>query len=79
MSIVSNKEMLTVEAVGKKRENYDFLNDNLPTKKANPKAFKKMYVNGSEIGLNFAYEISDPRLQAGNGSESEKNCSPTSL
>ena len=25
------------------------------------------YVNGSEIGLNFAYEISDPRLEAGNG------------
>ena len=42
-------EMLTVEAVGKKTENYDFLNDNYPTKKANPIAFKKMYVNGSEI------------------------------
>ena len=42
-------EMLTVEAVGKKTENYDFFNDNLPTKKANPIAFKKMYVNGSEI------------------------------
>ena len=42
-------EMLTVEAVGKKTENYDFLNPNTSTKKANPIAFKKMYVNGSEI------------------------------
>ena len=42
-------EMLTVEAVGKKTENYDFFNDNLPTKKANPIAFKNIYVNGSEI------------------------------
>ena len=37
------------------------------------------YVNGSEIGLNFAYEISDPRLEAGNGPKSENNCSRTSL
>ena len=42
-------EMLTVEAVGKKTENYDFLNPNTSTTKANPIAFKKMYVNGSEI------------------------------
>ena len=42
-------EMLTVEAVGKKTENYDFLNPNISTTKANPIAFKKMYVNGSEI------------------------------
>ena len=42
-------EMLTVEAVGKKTENYDFLNENYRTKKANPIAFKKMYVNGFEI------------------------------
>ena len=42
-------EMLTVEAVGKKTENYDFLNDNYPTKKSNPIALKKMYVNRSEI------------------------------
>ena len=42
-------EMLTVEAVGKKTENYDFLNLNTSTTKANPIAFKKMYVNGSEI------------------------------
>ena len=42
-------EMLTVEAVGKKTESYDFLNPNTSTTKANPIAFKKMYVNGSEI------------------------------
>ena len=42
-------EMLTVEAVGKKTENYNFLNPNTSTTKANPIAFKKMYVNGSEI------------------------------
>ena len=42
-------EMLTVEAVGKKTENYDFLNPNTSTTKANPIAFKKMYVNSSEI------------------------------
>ncbi len=42
-------EMLTVEAVGKKTENYDFLNPNKSTTKANPIAFKKMYVNSSEI------------------------------
>ena len=42
-------EMLTVEAVGKKTENYDFLNPNTSTTKANPIAFKKMYVNGSKI------------------------------
>ena len=42
-------EMLTVEAVGKKNENYDFLNPNTSTTKAKPIAFKKMYVNGSEI------------------------------
>ena len=42
-------EMLTVEAVGKKTESYDFLNPNTSTKKASPIAFKKMYVNGSEI------------------------------
>ena len=42
-------EMLTVEAVGKKTENYDFLNPNTSTTKANPIAFKKMYVNGLEI------------------------------
>ena len=42
-------EMLTVEAVGKKTENYDFLNPNTSTTKANPITFKKMYVNGSEI------------------------------
>ena len=42
-------EMLTVEAVGKKTENYNFLNPNTSTKKANPIAFKKIYVNGSEI------------------------------
>ena len=42
-------EMLTVEAVGKKTENYDFLNPNTSTTKANPIAFKKMYVKGSEI------------------------------
>ena len=42
-------EMLTVEAVGKKTENYDFLNPNTSTTKANPIALKKMYVNGSEI------------------------------
>ena len=42
-------EMLTVEAVGKKTENYDFLNPNTSTKKANPIAYKKMYVNSSEI------------------------------
>ena len=42
-------EMLTVEAVGKKTENYDFLNPNTSTTKANPISFKKMYVNGSEI------------------------------
>ena len=42
-------EMLTVEAVGKKTENYDFLNPNTSTTKANSIAFKKMYVNGSEI------------------------------
>ena len=42
-------EMLTVEAVGKKTENYDFLNPNTSTTKASPIAFKKMYVNGSEI------------------------------
>ena len=42
-------EMLTVEAVGKKTENYDFLNPNTSTTKANPIAFNKMYVNGSEI------------------------------
>ena len=42
-------EMLTVEAVGKKTENYDFLNPNTSTKKANPIASKKMYVNSSEI------------------------------
>ncbi len=42
-------EMLTVEAVGKKTENYDFLNPNTSTTKANPIAFKKMYVNDSEI------------------------------
>jgi 5-oxoprolinase (ATP-hydrolysing) len=34
-------EMLTVEAVGKKTENYDFLNPNISTTKANPIAFKK--------------------------------------
>ena len=42
-------EMLTVEAVGKKTENYDFLNPNTSTTKANPITFQKMYVNGSEI------------------------------
>ncbi len=42
-------EMLTVEAVGKKTENYDFLNPNTSTTKASPITFKKMYVNGSEI------------------------------
>ena len=42
-------EMLTVEAVGKKTESYEFLNPNTSTTKANPIAFKKMYVNGSEI------------------------------
>ena len=42
-------EMLTVEAVGKKTESYDFLNPNTSTTKANPIAFKKMYVNSSEI------------------------------
>ena len=42
-------EMLTVEAVGNKTENYDFLNPNTSTKKANPIAYKKMYVNSSEI------------------------------
>ncbi len=42
-------EMLTVEAVGKKTENYNFLNPNTSTTKANPIAFKKIYVNGSEI------------------------------
>ena len=42
-------EMLTVEAVGKKTDNYNFLNPNTSTTKANPIAFKKMYVNGSEI------------------------------
>ena len=42
-------EMLTVEAVGKKTESYEFLNPNTSTSKANPIAFKKMYVNGSEI------------------------------
>ncbi len=42
-------EMLTVEAVGKKTENYNFLNPNTSTTKASPIAFKKMYVNGSEI------------------------------
>ncbi len=42
-------EMLAVEAVGKKTENYDFLNPNTSTTKANPIEFKKMYVNGSEI------------------------------
>ncbi len=42
-------EMLTVEAVGKKTENYDFLNPNTSTTKANPIAFKKMYVNCLEI------------------------------
>ena len=42
-------EMLTVEAVGKKTEKYNFLNPNTSTTKANPIAFKKMYVNGSEI------------------------------
>ena len=42
-------EMLTVEAVGKKTESHDFLNPNTSTTKANPIAFKKMYVNGSEI------------------------------
>ncbi len=42
-------EMLTVEAVGKKKENYNFLSPNTSTTKANPIAFKKMYVNGSEI------------------------------
>jgi len=42
-------EMLTVEAVGKKTESYDFLNPNTSTTKANPIAFKKMYVNNSEI------------------------------
>ena len=42
-------EMLTVEAVGKKTENFDFLNPNTSTTKANPIAFKKMYVNGSKI------------------------------
>ena len=42
-------EMLTVEAVGKKTENYDFLNPNTSNTKTNPIAFKKMYVNGSEI------------------------------
>ena len=42
-------EMLTVEAVGKKTENYDFFNENYRTKKANPIAFKKMYVNEFEI------------------------------
>ena len=42
-------EMLTVEAVGKKTENYNFLNPNTSTTKANPIAFKKMYVKGSEI------------------------------
>ena len=42
-------EMLTVEAIGKKTENYDFLNPNTSTTKANPITFKKMYVNGSEI------------------------------
>ena len=42
-------EMLTVEAVGKKTDNYNFLNPNTSTTKANPIAFKKMYVNGSKI------------------------------
>ena len=42
-------EMLTVEAVGKKTESYDFLHPNTSTTKANPIAFKKMYVNSSEI------------------------------
>ena len=42
-------EMLTVEAVGKKTESYDFLNPNTSTTKANPIAFKKMFVNGSKI------------------------------
>ena len=42
-------EMLTVEAVGKKTKSYEFLNPNTSTTKANPIAFKKMYVNGSEI------------------------------
>ena len=42
-------EMLTVEAVGKKTENYNFLNPNTSTTKANPITFKKMYVNDSEI------------------------------
>ena len=41
-------EMLTVEAIGKKSENYDFLNPNKSTHKATPVAFNKMYINNSE-------------------------------
>ncbi len=63
-------EMLTVEAVGKKTEKYDFLNPNTSTTKANPIAFKKMYVNGSEIntpiykrgGLIIGQNISGPAI-----------------
>ena len=65
-------EMLTVEAIGKKSENYDFLNPNKSTHKATPVAFNKMYINNSEITtpifkreeLHIGQSISGPAIIA---------------